>query len=237
MYVNSHSALHTNPLLTHTYTAAQAINVITLAFHDPSGTLGPNDPYRVAENLSYTYSSNEDIRTLSTNGPQNGNDITGLLYTPDLPEDSPCVNASAPYVPSNVTRLDSFPHPERLVLVALAPWLSSPQCTLLYLAAAREVPTQAFLFYMPDNNTNDRDLDLGDGGDWKRQNQYPVYMLSGDMGHELVQASAQYSGNISSAPHADELLDTHDPSDYVRLYADINTGGEWNSGPGRCSSH
>lgn len=96
------------------------------------------------------------------------------------------------------------------------------------MAAARDVPTQAFLFYMPNNTTNDRDLDLGDGGDWKRANQYPVYMLPGDMGYELTNASAQYSGNISTAPHADELLETHDSTDYVRLYADINTG-EWNS--------
>jgi hypothetical protein len=209
--------------------AAQAINIITLAFHDPSTSFGLNDdPYRVSSNLSYTYSSNQDIRTLSDNGASTGNDITGLIYTPDFPEDSPCINASQPYVPANVTRLDSFPHPERLVLVALAPWLS-PQCTLAYLAAASEVPTQAFLFYMPNNTTNDRDLDLGDGGNWKTANNYPIYMLGGDMGYQLIGASAQYSGNISTAPHADELLKNHDNSDYVRLYADINTG-TWNAG-------
>jgi hypothetical protein len=100
------------------------------------------------------------------------------------------------------------------------------------MAAAREVPTQAFLFYMPNNTTNDRDLDLGDGGDWKTANKYPIYMLSGDMGYDFMAASAQYSGNISTAPYADQLLENHDDSDYVRLYADINTG-TWNAG--RCS--
>jgi hypothetical protein len=152
----------------------------------------------------------------------------GLIYTPDFPDGSPCIHASQPYVPANVTRLDSFPNPERLVLVALAPWLS-PQCTLAYLDAAREVPTQAFLFYMPNNITHDRDLDLGDGGNWKTANHYPIYMLPGDMGYEFMAASAQYSGNISTAPYADQLLENHDTSDYVRLYADINTG-TWNAG-------
>lgn len=179
--------------------------------------------------ISFTYDLQQNIRTLSTNGATSGNDITGLLYTPDLPQDDPCFNASLPYIPTNATRPSSFPDNARYSLVALAPWIS-PTCTLSYLAAAREVQTQGFLFFMTTNNTaepplaNDAYWSVGDGGNWKRDNNYPVYVLPGTTGNALINATAEYSGDISNVRNGEQLLETQDPSDYIRLYVDIDTG-------------
>lgn len=210
-------------------TGAQTLGVITLAFPDPSGASLPGEPKKVDPNLSFQYGLQQNIRTLSTNDATSGNDITGLLYTPDLAADDPCVKASEPYVPANATRQANFPNNGRYALVALAPWIS-PTCTLSYLAAARSFQTQGFLFFLPDNSTaepppaNDATWSLGDGGNWKQDNDYPVYVVPGAVGSTLIAATADYSGNISSVPNGADLLNTYDPTDYVRLYVDIDTG-------------
>lgn len=96
--------------------------------------------------------------------------------------------------------------------------------------AARDGPTQGFIFFMPDNSTaeppsaNDVSWSLGDGGAWKRDNMFPVYVIPGVMGNDLVTASSQYSGPIEDVPNGQELLSTYDSGDYVRLFVDINTG-------------
>jgi hypothetical protein len=210
---------------------AQAVRVITLAFPNPSGSLTSGQSQRIDSTLSFVYSLEGNIRTLSTNGDSNSNDVTGLLYTPDLAQDDPCFNASLPYVPTNATRRANFPDDEKYSLVALAPWIS-PTCTLSYLAAARTEETRGFLFFMPTNSTaepplaNDAYWSVGDGGGWKRDNAYPVYALSGAAGNTLIQATAQYSGDITDLPESQEILATDeiDPSDFVRLYVDIDTG-------------
>jgi hypothetical protein len=83
---------------------------------------------------------------------------------------------------------------------------------------------------MTTNNTaepplaNDAYWSVGDGGQWKSDNQYPVYVLPGMAGNTLIAATANYSGDIADVPHSQELLETQDPSDYVRLYVDVDTG-------------
>ena len=187
--------------------------------------------------ISFSYDLQSNIRTLSTNGAASGNDITGLLYTPDLSESDPCYNASLPYVPANATRPSDFPNNARYSLVALAPWIS-PTCTLAYLAAARQEQTLGFLFFMNNDNNeappqaNDASWNVGDGGKWKENYQFPVYVLPGASGSALINATAQYSGNLSSVPHAQELLEMEDPTDYVRLYVDIDTGESNSQFPG-----
>jgi hypothetical protein len=187
--------------------------------------------------LSFNFDLQTNIRTLSANGAVAGNDITGLLYTPDLAQDDPCFRASQPYVPANATKPSNFPNNARYSLVALAPWIS-PTCTLSYLAAAEDVPTQAFLFFMTNDNNeappqaNDASWNVGDGGKWKSDYQFPVYVLPGASGSTLINATADYSGNLSSVPNAQQLLEMEDPNDYVRLYVDIDTGESNSQFPG-----
>ena len=186
---------------------------------------------------SFTFDLQSNIRTLSTNGAVTGNDITGLLYTPDLSENDPCFNASLSYVPRNATKPSDFPNNARYSLVALAPWIS-PTCTLAYLAAAQEEETRGFLFFMTNDNTeappqaNDAYWNVGDGGKWKQEYQFPVYVLPGASGSTLINATGDYSGNFSSVPNSQELSETEDPSDFVRLYVDIDTGESNSQFPG-----
>jgi hypothetical protein len=106
------------------------------------------------------------------------------------------------------------------------------------LAAARELQTQSFLFFMTNDNTeappqaNDAYWNVGDGGKWKSEYQFPVYVLPGASGSTLINATADYSGNLSSVPNAQQLLEMEDPTDYVRLYVDIDTGESSSQFPG-----
>jgi hypothetical protein len=59
-----------------------------------------------------------------------------------------------------------------------------------------------------------------------------VYVLPGASGSTLINATANYSGSLSSAPYAQQLLETEDPTDYVRLYVDIDTGESNSQFPG-----
>lgn len=77
---------------------------------------------------------------------------------------------------------------------------------------------------MEPPSANDVSWSLGDGGGWKRDNMYPVYVIPGATGNDLMTATSQYSGDIEDVPHGQELLSTYDPGDYVRLFVDINTG-------------
>ena len=212
-------------------TGAQSLELVTLVFSDPEWTpsnSGNSDFQRVNSSISFSYLTSFNIRTLSTNSATPGTDVTGLLYTPDLPAGDPCIEASAADVPANVTRQINLPNTD-YDLIALAPWIS-PACTLAYLAAAREDPVRGFLFFLPDNGTstpptaNSNTWGLGDGGQWKGENKFPVYAIPGQSGRILMQASNDYSGNMTTVPHGHELTETYDPRDYVRLFVDIDTG-------------
>ncbi|KAM0720519.1 hypothetical protein Q7P37_004655 [Cladosporium fusiforme] len=213
--------------------SAQALRVETLVF--PYSSNAPACDHKrfcqVDKPLSFSYSTDTDLRTLSTNGAGGGSNLGGLLYIPDLDRDDPesCYNKSRPYIPTDAVRREDLPDAD-YSLIALAPWLS-PACTLAYLNAAQRAPTQAFIFFLPENNTSDVPesnsvkWDLGDGGEWKSDNPYPVYVVPGPTGHDLVTATTQYSGDVESVPHGDELLKSYDAQDYVRLYLEIDTGG------------
>ena len=170
------------------------------------------------------------MTTLSSRDTQPGVDVTGLLYTPSLPpSDSECIDASNPYVPSNVTRRSNLPN-VNYDLIALAPWLS-PECVQSYLRAARDEATRGFLFFLPNNDTHappDSDSStwsLGDGEDWRKENPFPVYVVPGQTGRILMEQSSLYSGNMSEVPHGSQLTELYDSRDYVRLYMDIDTSG------------
>jgi len=186
---------------------------------------------RVNSSLAFEYLTTFAIRTLSTNGIASGDDVAGLLYTPDLLPTSECINASAPYVPANATRLANLPNTD-YDLVAIAPWVS-PQCVQEYLSSARDVEglVRGFLFYLPSDNgtetppeVNSQVWGLGDGGSWKRDNNYPVYAIPGASAGILMEASALYSRNISELPYGNLLVEKYNSTDYVRLLVDIGTG-------------
>ena len=207
-------------------TAAQSYDTFVLAFTDPAINSAAPQRARVDANSSFELFDDSHVRTLSSN--DGGGDIEGLLYVPDLLPSDSCTNASARYIPSNVTRLSDLPATQYLY-VAIAPWISAP-CTLSYLAAANGVT--AFMFYHPDNGSDtpppvsDPSWDLGDGGRWKSQNKFPVYAIPGLEGAIIIQELAQYNGN-SSNPLIRGILDYEqfDQSDYVRLYTSFGTDG------------
>ena len=157
-----------------------------------------------------------------------GADVKGLLYTPSLLTTDPCLNASLPYAPKSVTTQDNLPDFD-YDLVAIAPWIS-PQCTQSYLASARSVPTRAFVFFLPNQGesmppkVNDPSWDLGDGGQWKKQNEFPVYAIPTSSGVHLTTISGYYSGNMTSVPFGANISQYFDSRDYVRLAMDISTG-------------
>ncbi|KAI6807939.1 hypothetical protein KC327_g13271 [Hortaea werneckii] len=211
--------------------SATSLQILTLELPNPE--TNPTGDYHQV-NHTYAYESNypDNIRTLSTNGVASGSDVTGLLYVPTV-EDEDCRNASEEYV-YNTTRFEDIPRPNsggNYDLVALAPWLS-PNCVQSYLRQARQDPgVQGFLFFLPDSGSgeppdmNSNEWWLGEGGTWKRQNDYPVYALPGSIATSLLGVSRMYSGNMSSVPFGEELTDTYDPDGYIRLFVDIDTAG------------
>jgi len=64
--------------------------------------------------------------------------------------------------------------------------------------------------------------DLGDGGQWKTANHYPVYAVPGAIGHHMVEELTLYSGNVTSVPFGYQLIELNvDPRNYVRIYTAI----------------
>jgi len=167
---------------------------------------------------------------------QGGNGVSGLLYTPTLSASDPCVNASAPYIPANVTTQSTLPNTD-YDLIAIAPW-TSPSCVQSYFSSAREAPIQGFLFFLPHDNSTDMPPEansnvwgLGDGGNWKRENDYPVYVLPGADAQTLLAASALYSKNMTDVPFGRQIAAHSNPQDYVRLFVEIDTSGGRSSLP------
>ncbi|KAI5359457.1 putative Zinc finger, RING-type [Septoria linicola] len=209
---------------------AQSLEIITLVVPNPEWHMQSSDsqPTRVNESLGFHFITTFNIRTLSSRGANHGNDVTGLLYVPSLDSADPCVNASAPHVPQNATRRANLPQKD-YTLVALAPWVSG-ECSLKYMEAARQDPAHSIVFFLPGNDTgtppeeNDARWDIPNAGNWKSANGFPVYAVNGQIGSMLMDASAMYSGNMTDVPNGGQLVEYYDSKDYVRLYADIDTG-------------
>ncbi|SMQ45505.1 unnamed protein product [Zymoseptoria tritici ST99CH_3D7] len=183
------------------------------------------DPVRLNSTLGNDYNTFDPIRTLSTNGARPG-DQTGLLFTPNLLPGDACIDESSPYVPENVTRVDDLP--PNLRVLGLAPWTSS-DCALKYMEAARTGATHALLFFIPGivgppPEANDPRWTISSSRSWKGDNGFPTYALSSADGARLMEQSADYSGNLTSAPNGNVLADMYPTDDYVRLYASVNTG-------------
>ncbi len=137
------------------------------------------------------------------------------------------MNASKQYIPNNVTRRRNFPTANTFV-IALIPWISQ-NCTSSYLSAARSLNPQALIAYLPNNQSdipppaNDPVWAMGDGGQWKSDNRYPVYAVPGASGNILMRALGQYSGNVTSVPNGAVIAESYNYPDYVRLYVTVGT--------------
>ncbi|TGO86875.1 hypothetical protein BPOR_0270g00090 [Botrytis porri] len=182
---------------------------------------------QVNPNISYAETITDNLQTLSTHNADASGAIGGFLYVPDLDDQHTCYNISKQYVPSNATRQANLPATD-FTLIALAPWISI-ECTKGYLAAARQDPIRAFIFYPPDNSTNrpppisSDQWALEDGGTWKSKNKYPVYAVAGSVGERMMREISLYSGNLTDVPNGHELstFPGIDPRDYVRVYTQL----------------
>ncbi|KAG8533865.1 uncharacterized protein KY384_001606 [Bacidia gigantensis] len=206
--------------------AADSLDVWVLAFTDPAATDHQPQRDRLGGPAAFRLST-ENIRTLSTNTINQASDVEGLLYVPDLDLADSCRNASAAYVPNNVTRFNDLP-PIQYQYISFAPWISAA-CTKSYLNAASGSQPSAFLFYNPLQTTtdtpppiSDQFWNLNDGGQWKKRSEFPVYAISGPNGAGIMNALSQYSGPISSIPGVGPQLQQFNPNDYVRLFANFN---------------
>ncbi|KAG8630478.1 hypothetical protein KVT40_002097 [Elsinoe batatas] len=207
---------------------ATSIEIDTRVINNAAfGPPARRDFERVNTTLSFYLLLPENIRTLSTNSASVGSSPEGLLYVPQLDSSDSCNNASAPYVPQNVTRRSDLPN-LAFPPVAIAPWLSPP-CVQSYLAAARRDSARSFVFFLPDRgdtsppSANDAAWGLSDGGRWKGDNPYPVYAVPSSVGLSIIQQSAQYSGpNLTTAPYSEQLVQIYDRNDFAKLYIDIN---------------
>lgn len=211
-------------------TGAQSLQVITLVVPNPEWqAYGSNAQAKQVDGaIAFSYFTSFSIQTLSRTGANSGNDVTGLLYVPDIAQNDPCYAESTPYIPANATRPANLPQTD-YDLIALAPW-TSPACALKYMEAARDDPVRGFLVFLPGNMTGpppDKDSPMWSipGEEkWKTKNGFPVYATNSETANLLLNESAKYSGNMTDVPHGHDLTELYDSRDYVRLYVDIDTG-------------
>ncbi|KAK0731344.1 hypothetical protein B0H67DRAFT_69592 [Lasiosphaeris hirsuta] len=178
----------------------------------------------LSSQIAYSARISQNITVLASKGAGTS---SGLLYVPDLPPDDPCVNQTASVVPESAVRRGDLP-PTNYNLIALAPWISST-CSRKYLASARTDPLRGFIFYRPGNSSaeppsvNSPVWDLNGGSRWKTQSSYPVYAVSGLVGHEMMRQLSLYSGNLTEVPFGRNITDIYDPDpdDYVRVWTEL----------------
>ena len=161
-----------------------------------------------------------NVQTLSTTNASPGNDLTGLLYLPELDPGDSCLSLIPKYVPENVTSQINLPLNGQLAFLAIAPWISVP-CTIQFLQAAHDDPLRAFVFYLPDNGTSppppeDPAWSLNDGGRWRSWAKFPVYAISGMDGFcTLMQSTWPATRAIfTNVPYGHSLADEYAP-DYT----------------------
>jgi hypothetical protein len=220
----------------HTYSSFRAKDVPQASRSPTCTTAQPNLIHHRETNihqstLSFTYEQKNKIRTLSATTSSAGSDIDGLLYVPTIR--NPLCDVSTTLVPHNVTKATNLPGQSSISMIAIAPWISA-NCTLSYLAAVQKDPIRSFLFFLPDNSTdqpplpNDPRWTLGDGGRWKTTNRFSVYAIPGATGAMLMQQLARYSGNVTTVPNGHELANEYPANDYIRLAAEVNLAGAAN---------
>ncbi|KAL6706438.1 hypothetical protein ACN47E_005544 [Coniothyrium glycines] len=207
---------------------AQQIGVFTILFPDPYAITYENNEFlTLNSSVAFQYRILSNIQTLSTKGIDSANDPYGILYVPDLQSDA-CREQEKDHVPANATRLADLPLDKNYALIAVAPWYAA-NCTMEYFTSARLSPTKAFFTYQLGQGNamppvlRDSVWDLHDGGMWQSNNFFPTYALSSITGQNIMDQLDLYSGNISSVPNGPQLLSEYNSTDYVRLWATVNT--------------
>lgn len=215
--------------LTARRTAAQRIGVFTIDFPDPYKIDFDNNKFNTLNgSVAFDYRITNNIQTLSTKGVDSGSDPYGILYVPDLHTDA-CKESERNHVPANATRLANLPYGKSYALIAVTPWYD-PQCMIEYFTAARKAPTKAIFVYQPGQSNarppvlNDASWNLQDGGSWQSANNFPTYALSPMTGSVIMDQLGKYSGNVSDVPNGDVLSQTHNATDYIRLWSSVSTG-------------
>lgn len=167
----------------------------------------------------------DTVQTLSTNNSPDQGPIKGLLFVPSLVPEDPCNETVAPFVPQSVTRLRDISQ-FNYQTIGLAPWISS-ECAQSFLASSRDAKLQALVFFQPsDGDTGkpppsvDPTWFLGGADAWKKQNEYPVYAISGPAGAKLMHQLSLYSGNSPNST----VKTSPSQSANVRIVARINLG-------------
>ncbi|KAF2273481.1 uncharacterized protein EI97DRAFT_436127 [Westerdykella ornata] len=207
---------------------ASRIDIFTVRFPDPSSP-SFNDDQRwitLPTNVSFRYPITDNIQTLSSKNA--GYDASGILYVPELRSDE-CKKSEEAYVPANATRSRNLPSSNPgIPLIALAPWFS-PTCMKEYLESVRKDSVRVLFVFQPGTDRAmpppmaDASWGLGDGGAWKSANDFPTYAINAASGSVILAQMTLYSGNLSEVPHGKDLSSALDSTDYVRLWARVET--------------
>lgn len=180
--------------------------------------------------IAYSESITENITTLSTNYAPSDGTIQGLLYVPDIDPDDSCSQRASAYIPKNATRQSNLP-PTTYNLVALAPWIDA-NCTKALLASTSADQLRAFLFYLPNNDSSQApdsgdstwSLDSDDSSNsWMSKYHYPIYVIPGSSGMEMMHELSLYSGNLTQVPYGANISAIYHPdsADYVRIWTEL----------------
>ncbi|KAI9040429.1 RING-H2 finger protein [Aspergillus affinis] len=202
--------------------AAASLTTAASLFTGPE--VATNNTPLVNDSATFHLALDGLVQTLSTQNAPDKGPIKGLFFVPGLDAHDPCVNATAEYVPANVTRFEDV-KTLGYHTVGLAPWISA-DCTQSFLHASRRVGTNALVFYIPGSNdtkppTEDSSVWSLRDKEWKRRNKYPVYAIPGPAGATIMRQLSYYSGN-SSRPYNESTEFLQEGQGETRLFALIN---------------
>ncbi|PWY95584.1 RING finger domain protein [Aspergillus sclerotioniger CBS 115572] len=164
---------------------AKSLTTVATLFADPSNTTAP-----LNESSVFSLKLESTIQTLSEQNAPDKGPIQGLLFVPRLDEQNRCNNATAPFIPANVTRLQGVTQFGSR-MIGLAPWVND-ECTQAFLNASQDPTPDALVFFLPSNDdtkppsANDPVWLLGGSAAWQSRSEFPVYAIPGAAGVTLM---------------------------------------------------
>ncbi|CAI7621840.1 unnamed protein product [Penicillium glandicola] len=190
-----------------------------------------NSTSSVEENVAYRFVLDRKVQTISSNSIPEDGLVSGLLFVPSLEPHDPCYDITASSVPPNVTRYEDVSD-FGYSLVGLAPWVTA-ECSLSFLSAAQKVGTHGMIFFQPSDNetgippdSNDSRWVTNDGNQWRMDNNYPVYAISGPAGITLINDLSWYSDRAHNNKRENSIEEFAIQTETNRLFARIETGRE-----------